>query len=74
MKDLLARALADLAEHPDSSAREIARRLDANDRDVFHVLDNAAYQGVCQRWRGRSGPWRWELPGCTACRDEEHPE
>ena len=54
--------LTDLAYHPDSSAREIAQRLGLDDRNVFRLLDNAAYSGACQRWRGTSGPWRWEIP------------
>jgi hypothetical protein len=60
-EDILGRALADLADHPESSAREIARRLGIrDDRLVFKVLDNAAYDGRCQRSRTSSGPWRWE--------------
>lgn len=60
--DILHRALADLTEHPDSSANEIARRLGIrDDRLIFKVLDNAAYDGRCQRSRtGSGGPWRWE--------------
>jgi hypothetical protein len=67
--NLLERCLTDLAEHPDSSAKDIAKRLGANDRRVFAVLDHAAYSGKCQRWRksASGGPWLWELPGCTAC-------
>ena len=60
--DILSRALSDLAEHPDSSAREIARRLGIrDDRRVFKALDNAAYDGQCQRSRTGQGPWRWEV-------------
>jgi hypothetical protein len=62
VSDILTAALMDLAEHPDSSAKEIAGRIGRNDRDVFGALDNAAYAGRCQRWRGTSGPWRWEIP------------
>jgi hypothetical protein len=47
----LERVLADLAAHPDSTAREIGQRLGMNDRRVFKALDNAAYDGWCQRWR-----------------------
>jgi hypothetical protein len=68
---LLERALADLAEHPNSSAREIARRLNddgthhgqrISGHDVFGVLDKAAYHGTCQRSRTGNGPWLWEIP------------
>lgn len=66
MSSFLDRALADLAEHPDSSAREIARRIGVGDRLVFAVLDRAAYDGRCQRWHpgGSGGPWLWEVPPC----------
>ncbi len=67
MATILERALADLAEHPDSSARDIAKRLGVNDRTVFGALDNAAYDGKCQRWHptgGTGGPWLWEIPPC----------
>ena len=66
MSSVLARALADLAEHPDSSARDIGRRIGVNDRHVFAVLDAAAYDGKCQRWHpgGRGGAWLWEIPPC----------
>lgn len=68
---LLEAALADLAKYPDSSAREIGQRVGASDREIFRVLDRAAYDGRCQRWkRAGNGPWLWELPGCTACKDE----
>lgn len=70
---LLDRALADLGRHPDSSAREIAQRIGADDRRVFAVLDAAAYDGVCQRWHrgGSGGPWLWEIPPCP---NEPHGE
>lgn len=62
--DILSRALADLTEHPDSSAREIAQRLGIrDDRRVFKALDNAAYDGRCQRSRTGQDPWRWEVIG-----------
>jgi hypothetical protein len=65
--DILSRALADLTEHPDSSAREIAQRIGVrDDRLVFKVLDNAAYEGRCQRSQDGHGPWRWEA-NCGAC-------
>jgi len=67
MQDILAGALVDLAEHPDSTAREIAQRLGVrDDRTVFKALDNAAYDGKCQRWHpgGSGGAWRWEIPPC----------
>jgi hypothetical protein len=58
---ILARALADLAENPESSAREIAQRIGVrDDRLVFKVLDTAAYDGRCQRSRTGSEPWRRE--------------
>jgi hypothetical protein len=60
--DLLKRALADLAEHPDSTAKEIGQRLGINDRRVFAVLDHAAYDGRCQRWRGNRSAWIWQIP------------
>lgn len=71
---ILDRALADLAEHPESSAREIAQRLGiSDDRWVFKVLDNAAYEGRCQRSReGTGGPWRWEA-SCGAVYDDPRP-
>ena len=59
---LLGAALIDLAGHPDSSAREIGRRIGANDRDVFRELDRAAYSGQCQRWQNPGQAWRWEIP------------
>jgi hypothetical protein len=55
--------LTDLAYHPDSSAREIADRLGLNSRNVFQLLNNAAFSGACQCWREGNGPWRWEIPG-----------
>jgi hypothetical protein len=59
--DILSRALGDLLEHPNSSAREVARRLGVrDDRRVFAALDSAAYEGLCQRSRDGQGPWRWE--------------
>jgi hypothetical protein len=63
-------ALADLAQHPDSSAREIGNRIGRSASDVFNALDRAAYQGLCQRWRD-SGPgwtWFWELPVAHDCK------
>lgn len=61
--DVLARVLADLAEHPDSSARDIAGRIGESYAEVFRELDNAAYKGLCHRWRsGRSGAWLWDVP------------
>lgn len=65
MSELLERALADLAAHPNSTAREIAMRIGVrDDRAVFAVLDRAAYDGKCQRWNsGTSSAWRWEIPG-----------
>jgi len=59
---LLSRCLADLAAHPDSTAREIGRRLDLPPRDVFRALDRGAYTGRCQRWRNPGQAWRWEIP------------
>ena len=65
---VLEAALADLAGHPDSSAKEIGTRIGADSRVVYRVLRSAAFQGLCQsRRRGSGGPWLWELPGCTAC-------
>lgn len=62
---LLESALADLAAHPDSSARQIGRRIGVDDRAVFAVLDRAAYDGKCQRWKpGRASAWLWEIPPC----------
>jgi len=70
MSDLLDRALADLAEHPNSSAREISRRLGVlDDRRVFKALDQAAYDGKCQRTRTGNRPWRWEIPPAADDRD-----
>ena len=58
----LERALADLRDHPMSSAREVARRLGvSDDRRVFRAFDRAAYDGRCQRSRVGQGPWRWEV-------------
>lgn len=63
MSEVLERALVDLAEHPNSSALEISRRLGVlDDRRVFKALDLAAYDGKCQRTRTGNGPWRWEIP------------
>jgi hypothetical protein len=59
---VLDEALAFLAQHPGSSARTIAVQIGRHDRDVFRELDNAAYQGKCQRSRASSGPWLWEVP------------
>ncbi|MEU4558398.1 hypothetical protein AB0F72_08410 [Actinoplanes sp. NPDC023936] len=68
--DILSRALADLIEHPESSAREIAQRIGVrDDRLVFKALDNAAYAGRCQRSRWDRGPWRWEA-NCGAVYDD----
>lgn len=78
MSEVLERALADLAEHPNSSALEIARRLGVlDDRRVFKALDLAAYDGKCQRTRTGNGPWRWEIPpaaGWTAAATEDDRE
>lgn len=61
MNELLERALADLREHPHSSARQVAARLGVDDRRVWRALDTAAYDGRCQRSlpSGRSA-WLWE--------------
>jgi hypothetical protein len=65
VRPLLERALDDLAEHPDSSAREIGRRIGIDSRRVFAVLDRAAYDGRCQRWmRAGASVWLWEVPPC----------
>jgi hypothetical protein len=60
---LLGLAMTDLAEHPNSSALSIARRIGANSRNVWRVLDAAAYEGKVQRSHPRStgGPWLWEI-------------
>lgn len=58
----LRRLLADVAAHPDTSAREIAQRVGGSDRDVFRTLNNAAYSGLCQCSRASNGPWLWEIP------------
>ena len=71
---LLSRCLADLAEHPDSTAREIARRIgERNDRNVWRVLNEAAYDGLCQRWRPGNprSAWRWEIPGPPQVKEEK---
>jgi hypothetical protein len=61
--DLLARALAWLADNPDSSAQTIAAAIGAGDRAVFSVLDDASYDGRCQRTQyGANSPWLWEVP------------
>ena len=70
MSSLLQAALADLTEHPDSSAAAIAKRIGSDSRAVYGVLHNAAFKGLCQSWRPGGGPWLWELPGCTACQDK----
>ncbi len=71
MSELLDRALADLAEHPHSSAREISRRLGVlDDRRVFKALDSAAYDGKCQRTRTGNEPWRWEIPPAAGAEDD----
>jgi len=68
-QSVLDRALAYLATHQDSSALQIAEALGLNDRTVFNALDNAAYRGLCQRWRFTSrGPWLWELPVVHDCK------
>lgn len=55
--------LADLAGHPASSARQVARRLGMNDRDVYRVLKAAEASGRCRRHRETpSAPWLWEVP------------
>jgi hypothetical protein len=56
--------LADLAEHPNSTAHEIGERVGMKSRRVWHLLDHAAYDGKCQRWHdGTSGSaWKWEIP------------
>ena len=60
--DLISRVLADLAEHPHSSARGIARRLGVrDDRRIFKLLDIAAYDGRCQRSKTGRSPWLWEF-------------
>lgn len=61
---LLERALRWLLAHPDSSALQIARGIGHPDpRGLFRLLDNAAYDGRCQRWRpGPRAAWRWEIP------------
>lgn len=68
----LEQVLADLIEHPDSTAREIGMRLGMNDRWIFKLLDNAAYDGKCQRWRySQVGqPWRWEVPSQRSDSDQ----
>ncbi len=72
MSEVLERALADLAEHPNSSAREISRRLGVlDDRRVFKALDLAAYDGKCQRTRTGNGPWRWEIPPAAARAEDD---
>lgn len=62
--DLLSAALADLAHNPGSTAAEIARRTQRNRHDMFQRLDQAAYKGLCQRFRLADSrqPWRWEIP------------
>jgi len=62
--NLLERALAYLAEHPDSSAKTIANGIgEGDDRAVFKELHLAAFDGKCQCWKSGNGPWMWEIPG-----------
>jgi predicted ArsR family transcriptional regulator len=69
-QSVLDRALAYLATHQDSSALQIAQALGLNDRTVFNALDNAAYKGLCQRWRPANprAAWLWELPVPHDCK------
>lgn len=54
-------ALTWLAEHPDSSALQIARAIGEPDRTVFGALETAELIGRCQRTRlGFRAPWLWE--------------
>ena len=63
MNPRLQELLADLAQHPDSSAGDIAGRVGRGARAVYAQLAAAACQGHCQRWKppGR-GPWLWQIP------------
>jgi len=63
VSDRLIQALRYLKDHPDSSARSIAKgtAMSGYDRDVFKTLDNAAYKGYCQRHKTGNGPWLWEI-------------
>ena len=73
---LLERALAWLADHLDSSARQITRAIgERDDRWVFRLLDRAAYDGRCQRWRPHPrSAWLWEVPsGPSAPRQPADP-
>lgn len=72
----LKRILRYLAAHPDSSATAIGRALGIYDRDVFHTLDNAAYEGICQRHKeGRASAWLWEIcPDGLSLIDEGQPD
>jgi hypothetical protein len=61
IRDILERALADLARHPNSEAADIARRIGEDDPVlVFRVLKDGERQGRCERQLlYRDGPWLW---------------
>jgi hypothetical protein len=77
--DYLLKALAYLRDHPDSSARTVADAIGCKhqDRFIFQLLDQAAYQGACGRSKTGNGPWLWEAsepPAVAECTPEcAHP-
>lgn len=55
------RTLADLADHPDATANEIAARLGVHGHIVFQVLEAAERDGQARRQDKKAGrAWRWE--------------
>jgi hypothetical protein len=66
---VLVRVLGDLAAHPGSPARDIARRIGEPDtRLVFSLLDGCAYRGGVSRRRDGSGAWLFRREAaCVFC-------
>jgi hypothetical protein len=62
-------ALRWLADHPGSSAQQIATAIgERSPRYLFMLLDRAACKGWCEGTRDTAnGPWLWKVPvGCQA--------
>jgi DNA-binding MarR family transcriptional regulator len=61
--DVIARVLADLADHPGASATEIGRRLGVDGRMVYLALEVSEQRGRVGRSRTGAKAWRWEIQG-----------